>query len=52
MKSAILSRAPRAYSTLRLKAAAMQRGHEVKVLNALRFERVGGAPVVIKASSV
>ncbi|MGN6273657.1 MAG: RimK family alpha-L-glutamate ligase [Protaetiibacter sp.] len=37
MKLAILSRAPRAYSTQRLRAAALQRGHEVKVLNTLRF---------------
>lgn len=37
MKLAILSRAPRAYSTQRLKAAALSRGHEAKVLNTLRF---------------
>ena len=37
MKLAILSRAPQAYSTLRLRAAAEQRGHEVRVLNTLRF---------------
>jgi ribosomal protein S6--L-glutamate ligase len=37
MKLAILSRAPRSYSTGRLRAAALQRGHEVKVLNTLRF---------------
>ena len=37
MKIAILSRAPQSYSTGRLKAAALQRGHEVKVLNTLRF---------------
>jgi len=37
MKLAILSRAPRAYSTQRLKAAALQRGHNVKVLDTLRF---------------
>lgn len=37
MKVAILSRAPRAYSTQRLRAAAAQRGHDVKVLNTLRF---------------
>lgn len=37
MKFAILSRAPRSYSTLRLRAAADQRGHEVRVLNTLRF---------------
>lgn len=37
MKLAILSRAPRAYSTTRLRAAAEQRGHDVRVLNTLRF---------------
>ena len=37
MKLAILSRAPRSYSTLRLRAAAEQRGHTVRVLNTLRF---------------
>lgn len=37
MKLAILSRAPRAYSTQRLRAAAEQRGHDVRVLNTLRF---------------
>jgi ribosomal protein S6--L-glutamate ligase len=37
MKLAILSRSPRAYSTQRLKAAALERGHECKVLNTLRF---------------
>ena len=37
MKLAILSRAPRSYSTQRLRAAAEQRGHEVRVLNTLRF---------------
>ncbi|MEO6309457.1 MAG: RimK family alpha-L-glutamate ligase [Leifsonia sp.] len=37
MKLAILSRAPQAYSTQRLKAAGLQRGHQVKVLNTLRF---------------
>ena len=37
MKLAILSRAPRAYSTQRLRAAAVDRGHTVKVLNTLRF---------------
>jgi ribosomal protein S6--L-glutamate ligase len=37
MKLAILSRAPRAYSTRRLRSAAVDRGHEVKVLNTLRF---------------
>jgi len=37
MKLALLSRAPRSYSTQRLKAAAEQRGHVVRVLNTLRF---------------
>ena len=37
MKVAILSRAPRSYSTQRLRAAADARGHQVKVLNTLRF---------------
>ncbi len=37
MKLAILSRAPHAYSTQRLRTAADQRGHTVKVLNTLRF---------------
>ena len=37
MKLAILSRAPQAYSTQRLRTAAAQRGHKVKVLNTLRF---------------
>ncbi|WP_203336498.1 RimK family alpha-L-glutamate ligase [Nocardioides limicola] len=37
MKLAILSRAPRSYSTMRLRTAALDRGHEVKVLNTLRF---------------
>jgi ribosomal protein S6--L-glutamate ligase len=37
MKLAILSRSPRCYSTSRLKQAALDRGHKVKVLNTLRF---------------
>lgn len=37
MKLAILSCGPRAYSTIRLKEAAEQRGHKVKVLNTLKF---------------
>lgn len=37
MKLALLSRAPKAYSTQRLRQAALQRGHDVKVLNTLRF---------------
>lgn len=37
MKLTILSRAPRSYSTQRLKTAAVERGHKVRVLNTLRF---------------
>ena len=37
MKLAILSRAPRAYSTRRFEEAAAQRGHDVKVLDTLKF---------------
>lgn len=37
MKLAILSTAPRCYSTQRLRQAAEQRGHKVRVLNTLRF---------------
>lgn len=37
MKLAILSRSPRAYSTRRLRTAALDRGHQVKVLDTLRF---------------
>lgn len=37
MKLAILSRAPRSYSTQRLKAAALERGHKARVLDTLRF---------------
>lgn len=37
MKIAILSRAPRSYSTQRLRQAAVDRGHTVKVLDTLRF---------------
>ena len=37
MKLAILSRAPRSYSTQRLRTAALDRGHAAKVLNTLRF---------------
>lgn len=46
MKLAILSRAPQSYSTGRLKAAAQQRGHEVKVLDTLKFgiDLAGGIP--------
>jgi ribosomal protein S6--L-glutamate ligase len=37
MKLAILSRSLRAYSTQRLRTAAIDRGHQVKVLDTLRF---------------
>lgn len=37
MKLGILSTAPRCYSSRRLKQAAEERGHEVKILNTLRF---------------
>jgi len=37
MKIGILSCAPRAYSTRRLKEAAEQRGHKARVLNTLKF---------------
>ena len=37
MKLAILSRSPSAYSTRRLKEAALQRNHDVKVLDTLKF---------------
>lgn len=37
MKIAILSRSPRAYSTRRLKEAAKARGHEVRILDTLKF---------------
>jgi ribosomal protein S6--L-glutamate ligase len=37
MKLAVLSRSPKAYSTRRFKAAALERGYEVRVLNTLRF---------------
>lgn len=37
MKLAILSTAPQSYSTRRLRQAAEERGHKVKVLNTLRF---------------
>jgi ribosomal protein S6--L-glutamate ligase len=37
VKLAILSRAPRSYSTSRLVAAAVERGHEPRVLDTLRF---------------
>tara|TARA_R110002072_G_scaffold7773_6_gene41591 strand:+ start:20051 stop:21226 length:1176 start_codon:yes stop_codon:yes gene_type:complete len=37
MKLAILSRSLKAYSTRRLQEAALSRGHDVKVLNTLKF---------------
>jgi ribosomal protein S6--L-glutamate ligase len=37
VKLAILSRAHRSYSTRRLRTAALNRGHKVRVLNTLRF---------------
>ncbi len=37
MKLGILSRAPRSYSTQRLRTAAIERGHTVRVLDTLRF---------------
>jgi ribosomal protein S6--L-glutamate ligase len=37
VKLAILSRAHRSYSTRRLRTAALDRGHKVRVLNTLRF---------------
>lgn len=37
MKIAILSRAPKSYSTQRLRQAAAEQGHDVKVLDTLRF---------------
>ena len=37
MKLCILSCGPKSYSTQRLKAAAQERGHDVKVLNTLKF---------------
>ena len=46
MKVAILSRAPRAYSTQRLVQAAEERGHHVQVLDTLRLtiDLAGDAP--------
>lgn len=37
MKLGILSTSPKCYSTRRLRQAAVERGHKVKVLNTLRF---------------
>lgn len=52
MKLAILSRAPRAYSTRRLKEAALARGHTAKVLDTLKFslEVERGAPQLLYRS--
>jgi len=46
LKLAILSRSPRAYSTRRLEEAALARGHQVRVLDTLKFsiEVETGAP--------
>jgi ribosomal protein S6--L-glutamate ligase len=46
MRLAVLSRAPNAYSTQRLRTAALDRGHEVRVLNTLRcaIDLSGGEP--------
>ncbi len=37
MKLGILSRAPKSYSTQRLRTAALERGHTVRILDTLRF---------------
>jgi len=37
IKLAILSRGPKSYSTRRFKEAALQRGHQVDVLDTLKF---------------
>jgi len=37
MKIAILSRSPRSYSTRRLREASLSRGHQVRVLDTLKF---------------
>jgi ribosomal protein S6--L-glutamate ligase len=52
MKIAILSRAPRCYSTRRLVESAEERGHTVKVLDTLKFsiEVESGNPSLIYAS--
>jgi len=48
MKLAILSRGPKSYSTRRLKEAALERGHIVKVLDTLKFaiDLQQGAPAL------
>lgn len=52
MKIAILSRSPRAYSTRRLKEAALTRGHQPKILDTLKFsiEVETGEPDLLYAS--
>ena len=37
MKLCVLSTSPKCYSTRRLREAAEQRGHDVKVLSTIRF---------------
>ena len=46
MKLLVLSRNPRLYSTERLRQAAIDRGHDIKVLDTLKFSIVieGGSP--------
>ena len=46
MRLAILSREPRSYSTQRLKTAAAEAGHQVRILDTLRFaiDLSGGEP--------
>lgn len=46
MRLAILSREPRSYSTQRLKVAAIEAGHQVRILDTLRFaiDLSGGEP--------
>jgi ribosomal protein S6--L-glutamate ligase len=52
MKLAILSRAPNAYSTRRLREAALARGHKVRILDTLKFsiEVEQGSPHLYYAS--
>ena len=54
MKLAILSCAPKAYSTRRLHEAALQRGHEADVLNTLKFaiDLDRGSPTSIIAGCI
>ncbi|MBS1722186.1 MAG: RimK family alpha-L-glutamate ligase [Armatimonadetes bacterium] len=51
MRIAILSRAPRSYSTSRLRRAAQERGHQVRVLDTLRFSMLleSGSPELFYA---